>query len=163
MHNVTKCSGQWRNSGAVEAKKYLLWRGRGRMGAASAATAVAASGGVTASARTCNERTASLSRIPIEDVVFQSGYRHCGPETDMQCRITYCLSGSTARLPHASLHSTAAPLRFRQVRLHGACHHTGCAHSDSSHFFIVIWFHLIFSAKVRGERKQSSKKFVPTF
>jgi len=33
----------------------------------------------------------------------------------------------------------------------------------SSHFFIVIWFHLIFSAKVRGERKNSSKKFVPTF
>jgi hypothetical protein len=27
----------------------------------------------------------------------------------------------------------------------------------------VIWFHLIFSAKVRGERKNSSKKFVPTF
>ena len=37
----------------------------------------------------------------------------------------------------------------------------GC--SPSSHFFIVIWFHLIFSAKVRGERKNSSKKFVPTF
>jgi hypothetical protein len=36
-----------------------------------------------------------------------------------------------------------------------------CAHS--SHFFIVIWFHLIFSAKVRGERKKLSKKFVPTF
>ena len=33
----------------------------------------------------------------------------------------------------------------------------------SSHFFIVIWFHLIFSAKVRGERKKLSKKFVPTF
>jgi hypothetical protein len=93
---------------------------------------------VTASARTCNERTASLSRIPIEDVVFQSGYRHCGPETDMQCRITYCLSGSTARLPHASLQ--AAPLRFRQVRLHGVLYTAAqvCAHS--SHFFIVIWF-----------------------
>ena len=56
-------------------------------GAASAAAAVAASR-VTASARTCNERTASLSRIAIEDIVFQSGYRHCGPETNMQCRIT---------------------------------------------------------------------------
>ena len=56
-------------------------------GAASAATAVAASC-VTASARTCNERTASLSRIPIEDIVFQRGHRHCGPETNMQCRIT---------------------------------------------------------------------------
>ena len=56
-------------------------------GAASAATAVAASC-VTASARTCNERTASLSRIAIEDIVFQSGYRHCGPETNMQRRIT---------------------------------------------------------------------------
>ena len=35
-----------------------------------------------------------------------------------------------------------------------------------SHFFIVIWFHfihLILSAKVRGERKNSSKKLVPTF
>jgi hypothetical protein len=32
-----------------------------------------------------------------------------------------------------------------------------------AHFFIVIWFHLIFSAKVRGERKNSSKKLVPTF
>ena len=56
-------------------------------GAASAATAVAASR-VTASARTCNERTASLSGIPIEDIVFQSGYRHCGPETVRRCRIT---------------------------------------------------------------------------
>jgi hypothetical protein len=62
-------------------KKYLQQRGRGRMGAASAATAVAASH-VTASARTCNERTASLNGIPIEDRVLQSGYRRCGPEND---------------------------------------------------------------------------------
>jgi len=62
-------------------KKYLQQRGRGRMGAASAATAVAASH-VTASALTCNERTASLNGIPIEDRVLQSGYRRCGPEND---------------------------------------------------------------------------------
>jgi hypothetical protein len=72
VHNVTKCSRQWRSSGARR-QKYTFSSG---------------GGGVTASARTCNQRTTRLSGIPIEDRVLQSGYRHCGAKTDRRCRIT---------------------------------------------------------------------------
>ena len=62
---------------------------------------------------------------------------------------------------HASLQPSRPHVRFSLSAAARCLPPHRCAHS--SHFFIVIWFHLIFSAKVRGERKKLSKKFVPTF
>ncbi len=97
-------------------KKYLQQR---RRGAAEAATAVAASR-VTASAR----RTASLSGLPVEDRVLQSGYRHCGPKTN--CNMHHVMVVQTpdwSMLRCTPCACAAAPLRFRQVRLPSACPH----------------------------------------
>ena len=132
-------------------KKYLQQRGRGRMGAASAATAVAASH-VTASARTCNERTASLNGIPIEDRVLQSGYRRCGPEND--CDRHHATVVLTPL--RASLHTCCAAQyllrRHAYICLQPSrpmCDFAKCGCTvpaatrcpPSSHYFsIVIWF-----------------------
>ena len=59
VQNVTKCSGQWRSSGARTHGGKNIPSAAGA-GAASAAAADAASR-MTTSARTCNERTASLN------------------------------------------------------------------------------------------------------
>ena len=172
MQKVTECSGQWRNSGAVEAKKIP-----------SAAGAGAHGGGIgcyccrcfsrdgndnAASALTCNERTASLNGIPIEDRVLQSGYRRCGPEND--CDRHHATVVLTPL--RASLHTCCAAQyllrRHAYICLQPSrpmCDFAKCGCTvpaatrcpPSSHFSIVIWFHLIFSAKVRGERKNSSK------
>ena len=142
-------------------KKYLQQR---RRGAASAATAVAASR-VTASAtsaRTCNERTASLSGLPVEDRALQSGYRHCDPKTN--CHMYHIMvvqtpDWSMLRCAPCLCRCTATISPSAEVPAPTRC-------SPSSHFFIVIWFHnfhLIFSAKFRGERKSLIKKLVPTF
>lgn len=61
VHNVTKCSGQRRSSGARR-QKYTFSSGGGGGICCSCCRCFSR---VTASARTCNERTASLSGIPI--------------------------------------------------------------------------------------------------